>query len=129
MKKFFGIVFLFVGMALTVVGALVFSEASKVVYEDQLRWESSNEDQQVFGSGYIAVGGIVFVMGIVLTASKTNAQREKEVELQLIKDSLAGAIIQEDPYNQIEKLGKLKERGLLTEEEFQQQKVKLLRLV
>ncbi|MFC0772565.1 SHOCT domain-containing protein [Terrimonas alba] len=77
-----------------------------------------------------------------MVASKSNSQRKKEAELEVLK-SMPSYLSQteqkieaqtvknfgpsvNDMYAQLEKLGKLKEQGILNEEEFQQQKKKIL---
>jgi hypothetical protein len=57
-------------------------------------------------------------------ASQEDAQYAEQQ--QYVQAAPAPAPVEDDPIAQIEKLGELKEKGLLTEEEFAAQKAKLL---
>ena len=70
----------------------------------------------------LCAGLILFIIGISNNASKSTKQKVKEMELPDIKT----ATVNDDMIGKIEKLGKLKEQGLISEEEFQTLKQKIL---
>ena len=144
MKKFFGILFLLIGLAMIGLGvaALVDANSRSNSFEGQIgntfseHYRQNNEEQQMAGAGLLGGGVIFFIIGIVMLVTKTKAQRKKETELEVLKkvqvsnntssptDNSTKSM--DDKFAQLEKLGKLKEQGLLTEEEFQQQKKKII---
>jgi hypothetical protein len=153
MKKFFGILFLLIGLAMTGIGiaALTNTSTRNDSFEGQVRnefsanYRSNNNEQQMAGLGLIGGGLIFFIIGVVMVATKTKAQRKKEAELDVLrKMQLANNVAPsgqtnktqtatsspqkstEDKFGQLERLAKLKEQGHLTDEEFQQQKKKIL---
>ena len=135
MKKFFGIVLLIAAMFLTGVGVAIITEAEAKSnsYEGQLRSEFSsayqrrNDEAQAAGGIVMLLSVVCFISGIILCVSKSKKQREKEFELELLqKANLLGLSDQKDVYGKIEKLGDLKQQGLLTEDEFNFHKLKLL---
>lgn len=153
MKKFFGILFLLIGLAMIGLGivALTNTATRNDSFEGQVgnefseNYRSNSNEQQMAGVGLIGGGLIFFILGIVMVATKTKGQRKKEAELEVLrKIQLANNTSQsgqtnttqtdnsstqkstEDKFGQLEKLGKLKEQGLLTDEEFQQQKKNIL---
>ena len=117
-------------------------------------YRSNNNEQQAVGAGLAGFGIIFFVVGIVLVATKSGSQRKKEIELALLKqmqnkstpppfNSVPPPLKQvppplpdvpvtnpknsmEEKFSNLEKLMKLKELGVLNEEEFQEQKRKIL---
>lgn len=107
-------------------------------------YRENNQQQQMAGVSLIGGGLIFFIIGVILVATKTKAQRKKEAELKMLKKQQTNNATQsgqtiivpkdnsltqkstEEIFGQLEKLGKLREQGILTEEEFQIQKKKLL---
>jgi len=61
-------------------------------------------------------------------ANRWSNQEDEQYQQQMGQQAAAAPppAAEEDPIAQIEKLGELKEKGLLTEEEFSAQKAKLL---
>jgi membrane protease subunit (stomatin/prohibitin family) len=59
-------------------------------------------------------------------ANRWSQQEEQQYQEQPYQQPPAAAPAEDDAIAQIEKLGELKEKGLLTEEEFSAQKAKLL---
>lgn len=143
MKKFFGILFLLIGLAGIVLGIATLVDANSMSnsFEGQFDntiaelFRQKKEEMQTQGVGSLGVGEIFFIIGIVMLVTKTKAQRKKETELEVLKKAQVSTTSNqtnnssksiEDKLAQLEKLGKLKEQGLLTEEEFQQQKKKII---
>ena len=145
MKKIFGILLLIVGLVMIGLGiaAIVDANSWSQSIEGQLgetfsyEYRNDSAEQKMVGAG-LAVGGlIVFIIGISMLVTKTKAQRKQEIELALLKKT--GQISQtadiktenttnniDEKLSQLEKLGKLMDQGLLTQEEFQIQKNKIL---
>ena len=144
MKKFFGIIFLLIGLAMIGLGvaALVDANSRGNSFEGQIgntfseHYRQNNEEQQMAGAGLLGGGVIFFIIGIIMIVTKTKAQRKKETELEVLKKVQVSNNTSSQPDNstksmddkvaQLEKLGKFKEQGLLTEEEFQHQKKKII---
>ena len=150
MKKFFGVLFLIIGLVLVGlgIGLLVELSSRNDSFEGRVRdrfnehYRSDNDDQQTGGITLIAGGALFFIIGIIMVASKSNSQRKKDAELEVLRSMQSYPAQTEqktearsiknsgqsinDVYIQLEKLGKLKEQGILNEEEFQQQKKKIL---
>lgn len=148
LKKAIGVLFILIGFLASGMGiALMANVATNTSsYEGQLRGEFSNSyrrelnEKKTVGTIAIAGGLVFFIVGIVMVVSKSKEQIKNEVELEVIKDiqkNKSNQPITDDPiktetkstddkFAQLEKLGKLKEQGLLTDEEFQQEKRKIL---
>lgn len=146
MKKFFGILILFIGLLSLIIGmaCLIDAESRNKTLDQQEQNEFSdqyrkdNNDQRVFGGVSAAMGLVFFIAGFRMVAAKTKTQKIKEAELEKLKANinklgdLTEADLQpvknvNDVISQLEKLGELKTKGIITEEEFQQQKKKLLK--
>jgi len=143
MKFFFGILFLLIGLAMIGFGvaALVDANSRSNSFEGQIgntfsyNYSKNIEEEQMIGAGCLGGGVIFFIIGIVMLVTKTKAQRKNEIELEVFKKVQSSNTSNQpnnslksmdDKFAQLEKLGKLKEQGLLTEEEFQQQKKKII---
>ena len=151
MKKVFGIIFLVLGLILVGggVAGLVDLNSKSETFDGRFRdafnpsYRERNSDQKSASTAAIASGAILFIIGIIMLATNTNIQHKKEVDLatlmhnaRLNRASLESANNEASQTNnkadlheiiqKIEKLGKLKEQGLLTSEEFEFQKAKLL---
>jgi hypothetical protein len=144
MKKIFGIIFLLIGISLIGIGVETLTKSSTrdKSFEGRFRneisenYRSDNNERQIAGISLIGGGFLFFIIGIVMLVTKTKIQRKKEVELEVLKKlelslnsiqlgQTNNSMTQKLPvenFEKIERLGKLKEQGLLTEEEFQQQK-------
>ena len=139
MKKFFGALFLVTGMMMITAGTYIIRDlSSSTVTAGQHQQPAAVAGKIDIASGYgLILGGvIIFVTGLVLAITKTSAQRRKEAELEAFKNTFsngyqqghANAHIHSDAaYGQLERLVKLKERGVITEEEFKRQKEKILK--
>jgi len=135
MKKFFGVLLLLIGLfgAVTGMATIASSQASSDCIESQVSAEFANsyresiEQGKIIGGVFVGIGLVFFVIGIVLVATKTKKQRLMEAELLLLKTN-HGVVINSnvDLVGAIEQLGKLKDKGLLSEEEFIEQKRKIL---
>lgn len=144
MKKLFGTLFLLIGLGMIGFGitALVDANSRSNSFEGRLGnsinrvYRERNKEEQLIGAGLIGGGMIFFIVGIVMLVTKTKAQRKKEVELEVLRkvnktmtnesqtENSSKSI--DDKFAQLEKLGKLREKGILSEEEFQQQKKKII---
>lgn len=91
---------------------------------NQLENRRNNQKQIIFSylPYLLCAGFILFLILISNNASKSTKQKVKEVELPDIKT----ATVNDDMIGKIERLGKLKEQGLISEEEFQTLKQKIL---
>ena len=119
MKKFFGILFLIAGFTIAV------------------SWPSFANSCEYYLPAII-ISSFLFFAGLMFVITKSSSQRKKEAELNSIKNwSHSNAVRltadalkhreDDEIFIQLEKLSKLKEKGILTEEEFQAQKKKILR--
>lgn len=93
MKKAFGIIFLLVGLFLIIGGVSVLSSVSTSqqslegqAYEAiSQEYRSNNDDKQLFGMALIGGGAVLLILGIIMVASKSNSQRKKEAEYDVMK--------------------------------------------
>lgn len=142
MKKFFGILFLIIGIcaigmgisALTDLAAKNKSLEMQIQNEFDDNYMERNNEQKAIGLVLVGVGTIFIILGVVMIASKSKTKHAASQQIQpadlpipLISNnsnhSLQNSKI-DDMLSQIERLGKLKDQGLITEEEFQDQKKK-----
>jgi hypothetical protein len=146
MKKFFGILLLLIGLLMMGGGIAALTDANSKhgslegqfgeTFSNRYR-ERANEEQMAGASG-LGIGLVLFIIGIIMTASKSKKQKMTALELAAIKkiqnnnapmhweEKHVTATVNDDMIGKIEKLGKLKEQGLITEEEFQTQKQRIL---
>lgn len=145
MKKFFGIFFLIIGVfgigigivALTDLGRRNSSFEGQIGNEFSESYNNESSEQQAIGLALIGSGLIFSILGVIMIASKSKKSKTK----LSVKDNIQTASVpvptvyhnvnsssqnskMDDVLNRIERLGKLKEQGLITEEEFQEQKKK-----
>lgn len=129
---------------------------SKILYERTIAIEGLEdmygtkrhyEPKQEWLYYFVVAGGVIFfIIGSVQIAKNSNPKRINEEDITelktLMKENVSSQTGQNNPshtdnppmqktttydkFSELEKLGKLKEQGLLTEEEFQQQKRKIL---
>ncbi|WP_291127516.1 hypothetical protein [Flavobacterium sp. UBA7682] len=139
MKKFFGVLFLLIGLfaIVTGVGTIASTDGYNRSFEGQVQEElidqyrANRERDQGIGGAFAFVGGVFFIVGIVLLVTKTKKQRMMETELALLKGGIHNKTevkptSQDDTINQLERLSVLKEKGVLSEEEFMAQKIRVL---
>lgn len=137
MKKFLGVLFLVIGLFAIVSGIVAISsiETENRSLEGQVQSEfveqyKTNQSQNQAAGGALAFSGLLFyITGIVLLVTKTKKQRVMEAELLILKNQNITTFVsetKEDNISKIEKLGVLKEKGLLSNEEFEKEKKKLL---
>jgi hypothetical protein len=124
-KYIFGILYLLIALALIGLGIAALNDAATKdkALEEQISNElrgsyyPNNNGEKMLGVTLITIGLFFLISGIILIVTKSKAQRIKDAEIKpTVEDKLA----------QIEKLGEMKEKGLITEEEFQQQKKRIL---
>ena len=149
MKKFFGIIFILIGIVLIAGGVfaltdLHFKEKSlegQVTSEFNDDYNKQNNEEGIAGVIFISMGIIFNISGIILVLSKSRKQKKEKIDLEVLKkmeiENKINDELQKEMHivpisfnnellNQLERLGKLKEQGLLTEIEFQEQKTKFL---
>ena len=133
MKKFFGTLLLVIGLlAITVssnAAAKLDCERNRFYHE--ARYEIDNSYQSTFDSqetAFLFVGGfglIIFITGLILVVTKTGKQRQLESELTTLR-FIAEHGVQSSGVSELEHLFQLKQKGILTEEEFSKAKRKIL---
>ncbi|TDE05816.1 SHOCT domain-containing protein [Flavobacterium sandaracinum] len=145
MKKFFGILFLLIGVFGIGIGIVALTDLAtrNRSFEGQIQNEFSetynekDNEQQAIGLVLIGCGLLFSILGAVMIASKSKKSKNK---LTTVDNTQAANIAvppiynnlntskqstkMDEVLNQIERLGKLKQQGLITEEEFQEQKKK-----
>lgn len=95
MKKAIGIILLLIGLAMIGLGVVAITDVQSrsSSFEGQIgntfseNYRSNNEEQQLAGFGLIGVGLILFIVGIIMVATKSNSQRRKEVEFAVLKQT------------------------------------------
>jgi hypothetical protein len=143
-KKIFGVIFLLVGLILFGAGISIITNVTtrNNSYEGKIgntinpNYREENNKQQGVGYIMLAGGAILFFLGLGMALAKTNKQKQTEIELEVLKkinknnskqkEDSSNIGVNNEAISQIEKLGKLKEQGLITEEEFKKQKGKIL---
>jgi len=128
MKKFFGILFLLIGLAMIVSGIAAITNVSTrdASFEGKVRdkfsheYRSNNNDQKSIGAVLIGGGILFFVIGIIMVASKTSAQKRKEVELDVLKKMQPQNINNSSSENDKQKIQNLtnKVRDLFTQKDY-----------
>jgi hypothetical protein len=143
MKKIIGILFIIVGLWMLIAGIVAVTNATTISNTPGVRffgtidqsYQNDIELQQIIGIAFTVVGLAFTIIGIVLVSKKSTKSRLES--LQNIKSSVPPvfnptkstsepAVINNDKYEIIEKLAKLKDQGVLTEEEFLEEKRKIL---
>lgn len=126
-KRFIGILLLLVGAALIAIGVSVLTDLTNEQdsFEGRFResldydYRSENDNRQALGISSIAGGALSFVFGLILaTRKRARSAGTRVTQKARGNDS---AVIE-----QLERLAKLKEQGALTEQEFEQQKARIL---
>jgi hypothetical protein len=126
MRKPFGILLLLIGLAMVIGEILNLKRQASPNYRD----DKSGEKQQAY-TGLI-IGVLASISGAILLWSHGKKKAERAELLKVLSANSSAQLeknnpqITDDKITQIEKLGKLKEQGLLTDEEFDQQKRKIL---
>lgn len=142
MKKI-GVLFIVTG-ALIMIGGIVLLQNASFTDNSSIG-EFAKELDSDYGVGngmsrascfaISGIGLILLIVGIVMASSKSSIQRNKEAELLVLKNSNSAPSVAEKKsenniddriFSQLEKLAKLKDQGIITDDEFQQQKKKLL---
>ncbi|WP_333599871.1 SHOCT domain-containing protein [Flavobacterium sp.] len=135
MRKIFGILFLILGIVMLVVGGaiIVTNEAKDDTVSGQIKEEFSKQyqterERELNNGRILLVAGLIFfVSGTTIISVKTKGQKKKENDSYTSEDWNTAPLAQNnDILTQLERLGELKAKGILSEEEFQQQKKKIL---
>lgn len=152
MKKFFGVIFMLFGLAMTLGGVALLVNTNSIdnsfegrigsIFSDDYR--SEIESRRVASFALMIIGTVFFIVGTVMLASKSGEQRRREAELiafrrmEQLKSTKpilnnAGNIIANDPdksneeiVKQLERISKLFEEGKINENEFIQLKKKII---
>lgn len=126
MRKPFGILLLLIGLAMVIGEILNLNRQASPNYRD----DKSGEKQEAY-TGLI-IGVLASIAGAILIWSHGKKKAERAELLKVLSANSSAQSKQNNPQTtddkitQMEKLGKLKEQGLLTDEEFDQQKRKIL---
>jgi hypothetical protein len=130
-RKFFGIIFLLIGLVAigAGIGAVTEVETRSQSVEDQIDvvlsedHAESNSNQSEGGLIFV-IGGLFFVIvGIYRISTKSRSQVRAEAALLNNSSSNNNS---SDIYDQLEKIGRLREQGVISEQEFQTQKKRLM---
>lgn len=93
MKKFFGVLFLIVGLFMLIGGVQFLSsvKTNQQSVEGQIgetvshEYRSHNDERQIAGMALLGGGILFIIIGIIMVASKSNSQRKKEAEYEVMK--------------------------------------------
>lgn len=145
MKKFFGFFFLIIGIIGIGIGIVALTDLAtrnrslegQFQNEFSENYSKKNNEQQAIGYALIGSGLIFSLLGIIMIASKSKKSIGKNAELDYmqavtfpIPSSQHNLNIStqntkiDTALDQIERLGKLKQDGFITEEEFNDLKKK-----
>ncbi len=129
-------VLLFLGLAGIVFGIVRINElqdlknstAGTYTYAIDKKFREDYENEKLLAIGFVVVGGVLFIWGV------TSSKRKQSVRIatKVSPTSPASTIVVSSPtkspdtITQLERLAKLKEQGVLTEEEFQKEKSKIV---
>lgn len=130
-RKFFGIIFLLIGLVAigAGIGAVTEVETRSQSVEDQIDvvlsedHAESNSNQSEGGLIFVIGGFFFLILGIVRISTKSRSQVRAEAALLNISSSTNNS---PDIYDQLEKLGRLRDQGVISEQEFQTQKKRLM---
>jgi hypothetical protein len=145
MKKFFGVLFLIIGILGIGIGIVALTDLAtrnrslegQFQNEFSENYSEKNNEQQAIGFALIGGGLIFSILGIIMITSKSKKSKEKNAALDYMQT--ASIPIPSSQHNlnistqntkmdyalnQIERLGQLKQQGLITEEEFNDLKKK-----
>ena len=130
-RKFFGIIFLLIGLVAigAGIGAVTEVETRSQSVEDQIDvvlsedHAESNSNQSEGGLIFVIGAFFFLILGIVRISTKSRSQVRAEAALLNISSSTNNS---PDIYDQLEKLGRLRDQGVISEQEFQTQKKRLM---
>jgi hypothetical protein len=133
-KNIFAVLYLIIGLALIGFGVATINYFANQYnsFEGQISNELSNNYRsnshnggKMMGFTLVVIGLFFLISGIILIAAKSSSKQKIQISNTppSINNSKSDV---EDKLAQIEKLGVMKEKGLITEEEFQQQKKRIL---
>lgn len=149
MKKIVGVIFILIGLWALIGGVVAITNAvtirntpgGRVFSEFSGNYSREIDEQIIIGGGVAIVGLILLIIGIVMVANKSQKQMKRELENDLLIESVTKPPLfnpnkettstskpnfQDDKFQALEKLAKLKDQGVLTEEEFIEEKRKIL---
>ncbi len=134
MKKIFGTLLQLIGLVTIIISSIAAKELyyeRRILYSEiksdlDYSYQSQIDSQQIALFFAAAFGIILFIIGLILLITKTKKQRQLEAELTTFKYISENGDEQEDAIGNLEKLFELKQKGILTEEEFVATKRKIL---
>jgi hypothetical protein len=135
LKKFFGTILQLIGIVIIIASSIAATElvCERRILNSQIKSglnysnNSQIDSQQIVFLFAAAFGILLFVIGLILLISKTQKQKQLEAELTTFKYILENGEEQEDAVGDLEKLFELKQKGILTEEEFSSIKRNMLK--
>lgn len=91
MKKFFGILFIIIGLIMLIGGIAAGASGATSASTNYGQVEdfvgaSNHEGTAIGGAAVAVVGLILLIVGIAMTASKSSSQRKKEAELSVLRN-------------------------------------------
>ena len=135
MKKFFGTILQLIGIVIIIASSIAATElvCERRILNSQIKSglnysnNSQIDSQQIVFLFADAFRKILMVNGLILLISKTQKQKQWEAELTTFKYILENGEEQGDAVGDLEKLFELKQKGILTEEEFSSIKRNMLK--
>jgi hypothetical protein len=132
LNKLLGIVLIIVAVSIFLSGIKTISDyfdrknsiGGKIGAFISKEYKENLQDELIAGIGLISGGVILFIVGVGMGATKTKSKKNKKYIINLEKEY--GMMNSEDKYSKLEKIGKYRDQGLLNEEEFNNEKQKIL---
>jgi len=113
-KKYMSIVIALAGIAIIII--------SQTVYKDAITWEGDIKNMD----GYVYFGVALLVLGSILLASLTLGNKPLQENLSDSNGNNSFKTPTTSVLDELAKLHELKEKGVITQEEFEKQKKKML---
>jgi hypothetical protein len=121
MKQVIGIIFLLLGFWIITIGAALMLNA--IAKDQTFQWHG------IFSIGLLLIGLTVVILGIVKIVKNSSKYLSSSQKLNQPNNRSIPPPVNNNKYEIIERLAKLKEQGVLTEEEFLEEKSKILRQI
>lgn len=143
MKKIIGIILIIIGLWMLIAGIIAVTNAITISETPGGRligvlnesYQNKIQLQQVIGIAFSVVGLVFTIIGIIMVSKPSTKTQMQAIRHQSPsgppvfnpnKNNPEPPVINNDKYQIIEKLAKLKDQGVLTEEEFLEEKRKIL---
>ena len=93
MKTSFGIIFIIIGLLMIGLGLVTLTNLAtknqtieaQLDYAFSERAKEKSIEQKYIGLGLVFSGVVIFIVGIVMTSSKSSEQKQKDIELSILK--------------------------------------------